>query len=100
MIELKQLVAYKRNPDGTKQEVRCNVDRVFRDGIQIGTIGRFTNAGFCPLVLSGIGKEEAKDIVAEIARIRQQEGKFGPPRDEVAIAPATVPDLEDEDDDE
>lgn len=101
-IELRPLVGKHRAPDGTIKEVAINVDQVLRDGRQIGTIGRFTDAPFCPLAGSGIGRDEAADIVAKIAMLRNRCGaEYGPPREHVVIPPHAVPEqLDGEDDDE
>ena len=99
MIELRQLVGRTRRRDGKMVEKKWNVDQVLRDGEQVGTIGRFTGAKFCPL--STVMLEEVPDIVKAIAEERAKSGAFGPPADVAAKTPnEPIRDLIEEEDDD
>ncbi len=75
-IELRQIVGVSVTPDGPVG-FPTRVDRVFLDGRQVGVIGRHSGAIFGPL--AGVNPLLAKDIVAAIAKKREEDGEFGPP---------------------
>tara|TARA_Y100001973_G_C5209218_1_gene344265 strand:+ start:9378 stop:9701 length:324 start_codon:yes stop_codon:yes gene_type:complete len=75
-IRLEQLIGKRKDRKGEIVEIAWAVDKVFLDDQQVGTIGRFSGASFCPF--PEVNDSQAEDIVKAITAIREKEGDFGP----------------------
>lgn len=73
-VELQQIVGEMSDRNGTVTTVKHAVDKVLRDGMQVGILGRHDSALFCPT--KNLSVDETAPIVRECQRIRDEEGIF------------------------